>query len=315
MKYTRWIAILGCVVALPYAATAQERFPAKPVTIVVGTAPGGPQDIIARILAAAFEKAWGQSAVVENRTGGGSIRAIQAVARAEPDGHILAVGSNTSDLFVKDVGFEPTKDVVAVSVIGQSNYFLVVSRGAKASTLKEFVQNAGAAPGKYNAGFVPNGPHHPEFIALQNALGVKVTLVGYRGAAAIQTALLSNEVDLTLSSTAPPQLKTGEIVGLAIGGSQRHPQFPNIPTFREQGFAYDPVANLPLYTKAGTPQPILEKIAAEVKRVALSPEFAAKMDTLNVRGVGASPDESKTILAEERSRLTRILDQLGIKPQ
>jgi tripartite-type tricarboxylate transporter receptor subunit TctC len=234
-------------------ALAQQNWPTRQITIIVGTAPGGTYDTIARLLASHFEKKWGQPAVVESRSG--NILATSLVARAAPDGYTLVMGaSNNAHLFIKELNFDPTKDLTPISVLGIQNYLLLVSRGAKVKGIADFMAQAKASPGKFNFGVVTGGPHDIETNDMQSALGIKVTHIGYKGIAPIYVALMANEIDGALGTTTP-QLKTGEIIALAIAGEKRHPEYPDVPTFRESGIKYEPQANYPLWGRGGPPRP------------------------------------------------------------
>jgi tripartite-type tricarboxylate transporter receptor subunit TctC len=295
-------------------ALAQQNWPTRQITIIVGTAPGGTYDTIARLLASHFEKKWGQPAVVESRSG--NILATSLVARAAPDGYTLVMGaSNNAHLFIKELNFDPTKDLTPISVLGIQNYLLLVSRGAKVKGIADFMAQAKASPGKFNFGVVTGGPHDIETNDMQSALGIKVTHIGYKGIAPIYVALMANEIDGALGTTTP-QLKTGEIIALAIAGEKRHPEYPDVPTFRESGIKYEPQANYPLWGRAGTPAHVNAKLGTEAAVVAKSPEFATRVTKVfSIDGVGLSPEASAKYLNDDVARQKRVAERVGIKPQ
>lgn len=321
MKYSRMKlkfagALLGLTASslLSGQTLAQQNWPTKQITILVGTAPGGTYDTIGRLIASHYEKKWGQPAVVENRSG--NILATSLVARAAPDGYTLVMGaSNNAHLFVKELNFDPTKDLTPISVLGIQNYLLLASRGAKVKNIADFVAQAKASPGKFNFGVVTGGPHDIETNDMQSALGIKVTHVGYKGIAPIYVALMANEIDGALGTTTP-QMKTGEIIALAIAGEKRHQEYPDVPTFRESGIKYEPQANYPLWGRAGTPADVIAKLGAEAAVVAKSPEFATRVTKVfSIDGVGLSPEASAKYLNDDVARQKRVADRVGIKPQ
>jgi tripartite-type tricarboxylate transporter receptor subunit TctC len=298
------------------AAANAQTFPSRPITIYVGTQPGGTYDTISRILAAGWNKKWGQSVIVESRIGAGSILATSLVARAAPDGYSLVFGgAYDAQLFFKDTGFDPVKDITPVSVVGVQYYFLLTSRNLKTKTLAEFISKAKAAPGKLNFGLVPGGQHDIETNDMTGRLGVKLNLVGYKGIAPIYVALLANEIDGAMGTTTP-QMKTGEMVGLAVGGPKRNADFPDIPTFRELGFNYDPMANYTFYTRTGTPRDVVNKLYEAAAEVAKSSDFADRVTkTYSIEAAAWTPEESAKFLRNHLEEEKAIAERVGIKPQ
>lgn len=311
------IAALAAGVVLAGSAAAQS-FPSKPITIMFSTAPGGSLDIMSRLSAAHFEKKWGQAVTVEPKPGGGGIVANTAMVRAPADGHVLTLSGSpmTTALFVKSIPFDSMKDVTGVSQIGRLAYQLQVSRRMNVRTLKEFIVHAKANPGKIMIGAVPAGSHELEMHSLMQTLGFTGTVIGYKGVAPIWQALIANELDATLSASTPPQQKTGEILAIAVGGDRRNPNFPEVPTFREQGVEHDPVATYWVLAHGRTPRPILDQLSAALREVALSQEFNDKVTkTINIVGVGSSVDDTNRLMRTEYERLKKVADIAKIAPQ
>jgi len=319
-KFSKALTKPACAVLAAlgfYAASADaQTFPSRPITIYVGTQPGGTYDTISRILAAGWQKKWGQNVIVESRPGSGGVLATSLVARAAPDGYSLVFGgAYDAPLFLKEIGFDPQKDVVPVSVVGVQYYFLLTSRNAKTKTLAEFIAQAKANPGKMSFGIVPAGQHDIETNDMTGRLGVKLNLVGYKGIAPIYVALLANEIDGAMGTTTP-QMKTGEMIGLAVGGQKRNADFPNIPTFRELGYNYDPMANYTFYTRAGTPSDVTHKLYEAAAEVAKSPEFSDRVTkTYSIEAAGWTPEASAKFLRENYEREKAVAERTGIKPQ
>lgn len=302
-----------CVMA---GSVCAQQWPSKPVTIVFGTAAGGPNDNLSRIIAAQWEKKFGQKVIVENRPGASSTVAGAYVARAPGDGYTLLNGAFPPvGIFIKELSYDPFKDLVPVTIIADQAYYLLVSAKMNVKTLKDFVAYAKANPGKASIGVVTAGPHEIESNALVEALGIQGNLIGYRGLAAVYPALISGELNATLGAT-PPQLKTGEIIGLAMGGTRRNPAYPDIPTFREGGFNYAPRAIFPFFAPGTTPKDLVARISQEVAAVVKSDEFAERFTkTFNIEGVGSTPEETAKILRDDYNTQKRIADRVGIKPQ
>ena len=314
----RTFLVCLCAVASTLGASVScaQSWPTKPITLVYGTAAGGPLDLISRVIAADFEKRLGQNVIVESRPGGGSLIATGYVARAAGDGHTLLTGGSPAvALFVKDLPFDPFKDIVPVSIVGLQYYVLLASRASGLKTLKDFVAYAKANPGKTTIGIVPAGRHETETHAMLEALGITANLIGYKGLAPVYTALISGEVNATLGQT-PPQVKTGEIVGLAVGGERRNVEHPQIPTFNEAGARYDPQVQFTMFAPGTTPRELLNRISAEMAVAAKSPEFFNRITkTLTIEGFGSTPEFAVKVLRDDYEKNKRIADRVGIKPQ
>lgn len=298
-----------------FSAQAQQAYPSRPITILVSTNPGGTYDTISRVFAAHLERKWKQNVIVENRLGAGGAVALAALTKAPADGYLLSMTSGwIIDLFVKDMGFDP-KDIVPVSVAGIAPYVLVVGKNVKARNLAEFVAFAKANPGKLNWGIVSAGPHEIETSETTRILNVQAGMIGYKGIAPIYTAMVAGELDVTMG-TASPQLRNGQLRGLAVGGEKRFAELPDVPTFREQGYNYDPVSHYPFWARTGTPRDVMTKLAAEVAEFSRSSEFAEKVTKpFAIIGLGSGPDESNKILREAYDVAKAAAVRVGIKPQ
>jgi tripartite-type tricarboxylate transporter receptor subunit TctC len=301
-------------------AMAQDslRYPTKPINLLYTTAPGGSFDPMSRVIAAHFEKKWGQPVVVESKPGGGGLVAHTYVARTAPaDGHTLLMGAShmSSALFVKDRPVD-VKELTGVSLFGLLPYQLQISRGMNVKTLKEFVAYAKANPGKVSLGAVAAGTHELEIRGLEVALGFTGNVIPFKGIAPVWVEMIANRVDATLSASSPAQIKTGEILAIAIGGEKRHPNTPEVPTFREQGFVHDPVATYYLLAAAAVPRSVLDRVSAEMTAVARSPDWDARITkTLGVVGVGLTVDATNQFLRDEYVKLKKIADDARIVPQ
>jgi tripartite-type tricarboxylate transporter receptor subunit TctC len=296
-------------------ATAQQ-WPSKPVTIVFSTAAGGPIDLIARTTGAQWEKKFGLKVLVESRPGGGGAVAGAYVTRAPADGHTLLMGgSGLTGLFVKELTYDPTKDLAPVSVLATLTYYLLVSRKMNIATFKDFVAYAKANPGVVSIGVVAAGPHDIEVNAMQEALGIRGNLIGYKGTAVIYPAMVAGEINATIGGT-PPQVRTGEILALAAGRANRNPAYPEIPTFRELGVQYEPKAIFPVFVPAATPRDLMNRISAELVIVGKSDDFAERVTrAYGIEGLGTTVEAGQKMVRDEYDAAKRIADRIGIKPQ
>jgi tripartite-type tricarboxylate transporter receptor subunit TctC len=313
---------LRCAIVLAAASLcsigAAQNFPTKPINLLYTTAPGGSFDPMSRVIAAHFEKKWGQSVVIESKPGGGGLVAHTYIARsAAADGHTLLMGAShfTSALFVKDRPVD-VKELTGVSLFGLLPYQLQISRGMNVKTLKEFVAHAKANPGKVTLGAVAAGTHEVEIHALQVALGFQGNVIPFMGIAPIWLEMVANRIDGTLSASQPAQIKTGEIIALAIGGEKRHANSPDVPTFREQGFVHDPVATFYVLAAAAVPRPVLNAVSAELAALAKSAEWDTRITkTLGIQGVGLNVDATAQYMRDEYAKLKKIADAAKLVPQ
>jgi tripartite-type tricarboxylate transporter receptor subunit TctC len=309
-------AAVFAAAALFAASAAAQTWPSKPVTIVYGTAAGGPLDLISRVIALQWEKKLGQKVIVENRPGASSTLAGAVVARAPGDGHTLLNGSFPPvGIFIKELSFDPFKDLAPATILGTNPYNLLVSRKMNIATLKDFISHAKANPGIVSVGVVTAGPHEIETNAMLEALGVQANLIGYKGTATVYPALVSGELNAAIGGT-PPQLQSGEILALAVGSSARNRNFPDVPTFREAGIAYEPRAIFPIFAPGTTPRELLNRISAELVAVARSEEFTERITkTYGIVPLGTTPEGAVKIIRDDYDTGRRIAARIGIKPQ
>jgi len=218
-------------------------------------------------------------------------------------------------LFVKDMPIDP-KELTGVSLIGLLPYQLIVSRGLNVHNLKEFVAHAKANPGKVSFGAVASGTHEVELHALQTALGISGNVIPFKGIAPIYLEIVANRIDASISASTPPGVKTGEIISIAVGGDKRRTDAPDVPTFREQGYNYDPLATYYILASSKVPRPILDKVSAELKVIATSPEFDTQITKVfGINGVGLSVDDTNKFLLDEYSKMKKAADTAHIVPQ
>jgi tripartite-type tricarboxylate transporter receptor subunit TctC len=312
-------AVLSGAAATPLCGVAHaQSFPSKPINLLYSTPPGGSFDPQSRVMADHFQKKWGQSVVIESKPGAGGLVAAAYIARtAAPDGHTLLISAShyTSQLFVKDMPIK-VEEVVGVSLYGLLPYQLQISRGLNVKTLKDFVAYAKANPGKVSLGAVAAGTHEVEIHGVQVALGFKGNVIPFKGIAPIWLEMVANRIDGTLSASQPAQVKTGEIIALAIGGEKRHPNSPDVPTFREQGFVHDPVATFYVLAAAAVPRPILNAVSTELAAMAKGPEWESRITrTLGIQGIGLNVDQTAQYMRDEYAKLKKIADAAKLVPQ
>jgi tripartite-type tricarboxylate transporter receptor subunit TctC len=240
----RWMAgaLAGAALALAGIPAAAQNYPARPVTVIVPFAAGGPADITGRIVADIYSRHLGQQFVVENVVGGGGTVGALRAARAAPDGYTIVIGHMgthaAAPAFYPELGYDPLKDFDPVSLIAEQPELLVVRKGLPVDTLRAFVAYARANPGKLTMGHAGVGSvSYVGCLLLNTAIGVKPTTVPFTGTAPVINAMLSGQIDYECDPVLGPlpHVREGTIKALAIATNRRSPLLPDVPTAREQG--------------------------------------------------------------------------------
>ena len=321
MKTPLAAALLALGVA---ASAAAQTFPARVVRVIVPFPPGGGIDILLRTLAPELTTKWGQPVIVENRAGAGSNIGAEAVAKSAPDGHTLLATVNqtfTSNRFLyKSLPYDPERSFAPITLILQSDHFLLAHPSLPAKDVRELVALAKRQPGKLNYGSFGNGSQpHLIYETLNKREGLDLLHVPYKGISPNITALIAGEVQLATGSAAVASelLKSGRVKALAIAGKRRAGQFPNVPTTAEEGYPYL-LASIwyGLFAPAGTPPAIVEKIGNDVRAILKTPAFTEKHIT--GRGldlVASSAGELAATIKEETATVGEMIRAAGVQPE
>lgn len=316
-------AILATLLALPLAAAyAQdtERYPSKPITIVVPSVAGNVNDAVARLLGQELTKAWGQPVIVENKPGAGTTTGTRFVAQAPKDGYtvLLTFTAHVQNppLF-SNVGYDPINDFTPVAAVAGSSVVLAVSPDSPVRTLPELVKLVKANPGKYPYGSYGMGTTgHILGELLKREAGLQMQHVPYKGGAPLATDLAAGHVKIGLIAvgTAKPLLQSGKLIPLAMTGTQRSALMPDVPTFSESGYqGFEPEAWMGLLMPAGAPPERAAALSKEVARIVRLPEIDQRMRELNLVPIGNTPAQFDTMLRSDLDKWTRFVRELGIK--
>jgi tripartite-type tricarboxylate transporter receptor subunit TctC len=276
-------AILGNVCfAGPLAA---DDFPSRPVTIIVASTPGGGTDIVSRIVAEQLSKQTGEPFVVENIAGAGSLTGTVVAAKAAPDGYTLQTGLNASmavnpSLFA-NLPYDPVHDFTPVGMLAEFPFVVVVSKNFPAHSIKELIALAKSRPGEINYASAGNGTgQHLSMEMFKLMTGINLTHVPYRGAAPAYTDVMSGQVPVFIDNLASGlgQITGGNVRALAVTGKTRSPLLPDVPTVEEAGVpGYVYYTWFGLWAPRNTPQPIADKLHAEIKKAVANPTVKAKI--------------------------------------
>jgi tripartite-type tricarboxylate transporter receptor subunit TctC len=310
-------ALLLTAAAAPAAA---ETYPNRTIRLIVPFPAGGSNDVAARIIAPHLETALGQTVIVDNRPAAGGIVGSDAVAKAPPDGHtLLLVASSytvTPALNAK-LPYDSERDFAPISLVDTNAMVFFVNPKVAANTLPEFVALAKQNPGKLNYASPGAGSQtHLVIELLSRRAGIRMQHVPYRGGAPAILATLSGEADVTL--LAPnvifPHIKAGTIRPIATGGATRHPQLPDVQTTAEAGFPeVQAVQWVGLFTTAGTPKEIVERLNTELNRILVLPDVVEKFSAQGVTPAGSTSAEFRTLIASEIRQWTETVRAADIK--
>ncbi len=313
-------AVLALVfVVLPFSAQAQGSFLSQPVKLIVPYAAGGYPDTTARIVAAHLQEKLGQSGVVENRPGGAGSVAVNALTTSPPDGTTLMLtdGSTvtTNPALFKSLSYG-LKDLTPVALVARAPLFLVVHADLPVHSLKEFVEYVRQHPGQVNYGSSGVGSvHHLSMEALKSALGLNMTHIPYRGTGQSVPALLGGHVQVLFSAypSIAAAVTDKRVKVLATNGAEPSRQAPDAPPIATVVPGYDLTIMAGLFARAGTPQPIVDKLAAAAIAVVNMPETKKQMEGAGIEPAGENGAAFGKYLAAETTAVAKIIQAANIK--
>ena len=311
---------LSCLT--PAVAAAAEAFPVKPVRFIVPFAAGGAADVMARTIGAQFSQSWGQTTIVDNRTGAGGLIAAELTARAGADGYTLMLAepalASLPSLYSK-LSIDVMRDFTPLGGIATAPQVVTVANVVPAKTAQELIAFARANPGKFNFGSPGRGSTGDLSGELFRMMGkFEFTVVPYKGAVPALAALAGGEVSFSASSmlAAMPLVKAGKMRAVGTTGPKRHSLTPEIPTMAEQGLAgYQIMQWWGLVSPRGTPAGVVSAINAEIGRALATPELKERLATLYAEPWPSSPQVFGAFLKSEIDALGKIIRAAGIKAE
>ena len=314
--HRRNLLLSAAALALP--AFAQDKYPAKPVTIVVPQAAGGANDAIARVIAQRLTEQTGQSFIVDNRPGAGGNLGTAAVAKARPDGYTLLLTADSAYVInpslYKNTGFDPLKDFEPIGPVATAGYVVVANNQFPARNVAELIAAAKAQPGKIAIGSAGNGTlNHLFGEMLGKAAGIELMHVPYKGAAAAVTDLASGQVQVSVQSlpSSIAFIKDGRIRPLAVVNEKRVAALPDVPTVGEtvKGLGYTPWYGL--FAPAGTPRTVVERLHAEIDKAVDSPDARARLANVGCEPAKSSSADFSAMIRRELPRWARVVKDSG----
>ena len=316
-------AALALVAALAAGFTgvagAQPAYPSKPLRLVVGFPPGGANDILARLVGAKLQEQWGQPVVIDNKPGANAIIATEFVARSAPDGYTLLVGASGAMAFnpglYAKLSYDPLRDFEPVTMLGSFPLVLAVSPSVPAQSVKELVQLAAAAPGRYNYS-AGSTPFQLAMELFKLRTGIAVNHIAYKGSAQAVAAVLADEVQMTFVDAPPAvgQIKAGKLRALAVTSRTRAPVLPESPTMIEAGIAdFEVVLWTSVFAPAGTPRPLVERLQQQIAAILRLPDVAERMAALGIEPVGSTPAQLAAVLRADVEKWTAVAKSANVK--
>ncbi|MBI4293031.1 MAG: tripartite tricarboxylate transporter substrate binding protein [Betaproteobacteria bacterium] len=317
--------ILACATAT--GAVAQDTYPNKPIRLIVGLAPGGLADQIARLLAPGLGKELGQQILVENRTGATGTIAARMVADSPPDGYILMLGLDGTLIIPTALNpktpFDPLKDFTHITKVAQTPLILVAHPSVPVNSLVELINSSRAAGGpQYYYGTAGNGSStHLAGEYLKQLTGLKMTHVAYKGAGEATRDNVGGQIPLTFSAmpSALPFVKSGKLKGLAVSGDKRFAGLPDVPTAAESGLpslkAYNLQAWGGLWGPPGMPEPIVKRIHGAATKVLADRDLIEKYANIALTVSTNTPAQLAKQVATELEQWRRVIREAGIKQE
>jgi len=319
----KWIAATCAAFSLTAAGTAwAQEFPTRPIRFVVGYAAGGPTDVIARIVAQDVTSTLGQSVIVENKAGANGNIGTEFVARSPADGYTLIVNtlSHNVNPLLAPVKYDPVKDFAPVTLAAALPQVVVVGYDSPIHTMADLVARAKSSPGAVTFGSAGNGGSaHLTAALLEQRSGTKMTHVPFRGNAPALTEVVAGRVDFMFY----PMIGVADLVNqkrvkvIGVTTAQRHPDYPNVPTMAESGFpGFDQyVGPVGFMAPAGTPQPVIDKLAQAIRSSLQKPATVDRLRQLGAVVVASSPTEYRDWLKGDAERWAQLVKAANVKAE
>ncbi len=319
-RINRMLAVIAGVALLCGSSTSlsaqsdPKDYPSKPIRVIVPTAPGGPPDMLIRVMSPKLSASLGQSLVVDNRAGAGGIIGTTAVIKSPPDGYTWlfnAATHNNGPAFNKNANYDPVRDVTPVTMVARNfGQALLVHPSVPAKTAQELIAYAKQHPGKltYGSAGIGTGSHIPAEV-FKSATGTDILGVQFKGVAPAMTDLLGGHVDILFLSTnsALPLIKDGRVRVLAMTGAKRWKGLPDVPTLQECGLKdFDLINWFGLWLPAGASPKLVSRLHTEMARVLGEADIIQQFDKLGLEPVGSKPEEFTKFVTEDFALMLRI---------
>lgn len=320
----QWLALpLAALAASISPQVGAQTYPTKPLRLIVPFAPGGPNDVIGRVVAQKVTEQIGQTVVVDNRPGAGGAIGTGLAANAPADGYTLLI-SGTSSLAInpalyKKLPYDPIRDFAPVSLIGTAPSLVVVTPSLPVKTIKDLIALAKAKPGQINyaSGGIGSAPHLAGEL-LNSMAGIKMVHIPFKGGGPSLTAVMSGQVHLFMGgmSAAMPPVKDGRLRGIAVTSPKRSQFMPDVPTIAESGLpGFDVVNWYAIFAPAATPKAIISRLNSEIVKAIAAPEIRKRFAALATDSETSTPEQLGAYHRREIKKWAQVVKTAGIKPE
>lgn len=317
------VSCVGLFALSSISAQAQDKYPSKPISVIVPFAPGGNLDVSTRIVTSEMSKILGQTITVDNRAGAGGAIGHQALARSNPDGYTLLTTANgsfavTPKLRSGSRPFEP-KQFAPIGMIGVTPLVIDVQAGGKFKSLNDFLAYAKKNPGKLTVGHAGNGTtNHVAILQLEAAAGIKLNVVPYKGSNPALSDLLGGQIDAVVDQlpSSMPHLRSGKLIALAVTTPKRAPDLPNVPTLAESGLKnFDVSTATGLLAPANTPTQIIEQLNLALNQALKEPEVQKRLLGLGSQPTPMTRAQFAAFLSSEDAKAEELVKRGLLKVQ
>jgi tripartite-type tricarboxylate transporter receptor subunit TctC len=320
------VKLRSCIAALAVALAAiaahAQDYPNHPVRVVVPFSPGGAVDGPMRLIADGLRKRWGQTVYVENRPGAGATIGAEVVAKSPPDGYTLLLASQTNAIsatLYDKLAYDAVEDFAPISLIGREPGVLVVNPALPVKTLQEFIAYVKERPGQVDYASSGNGSGQHLFMAmLASMTGMRLSHVPYKGSGQATTDLLGGQVMAAIPGVTGMvgHIKAGRLRAIAVTGSTRSPQLPDVPTIAESGVpGYEAYVWMGLMAPRNTPPALINKIYRDLMEVLATSDVKAYFDASGIELVGSAPAEFAAFYRAERDQWARVIRETGARAE
>ncbi|MGH8639448.1 MAG: Bug family tripartite tricarboxylate transporter substrate binding protein [Burkholderiales bacterium] len=319
-----WLCVAFCAAATTLfggaAGAAESAFPTRPIRLIVASSPGGPNDLLARIVSAPWGEVLGRTIVVDNRAGAAGMIATEIAARAVPDGYTLLVGFPGPLIIGPGMSASPPydalKDFTPISLMASGPFVLLANPGVPAKTMRELVALAKSQPGKLNYGSGGAGQSsHMAMELFKLVAGIDMVHVPYKGAGPGMTALIAGEVSVMFASigSAIAHINSGKLRAVAVGGARRAAALPNVATIKESGFAFDAASWYGIVAPRNLPQPIVSRLQSTLTATLNAPAMQSRLTDLGFEVNASTPAQFAEHLRSETAVWNKVIAATGMR--
>jgi tripartite-type tricarboxylate transporter receptor subunit TctC len=313
--------VLSTSTTILEAATKEAPYPSRPIRFIVPFAPGGPSDILSRLMGSKLNESLGQTVVIDNRGSVGGVLGFELGSKSPPDGYTVLLGANSlltiNPHVYKKLPYDPQRDLQPVTQLTSGGGVVVIHPSVQANSIKEFIALAKSQPGKIN--YATTGTNNLLAIAHFKVMaGIDMVAVPYKGTGQAVIDLVAGHVQFFFMNplVAVPNVKGGKLRALAVTSLTRNPALPDVPTVDESGVpGFSNTTWHSVLVPAGTPRPIVKLLNAELVKIVHLPDVKERFLSQGLTPVGSTPEEMAALIKEESVQYAKLVKQIGFEPQ